>query len=84
MYDNAPVHTAWIVRDLLEDMRIEVMIWLFYSPDLNSIENLWVLMKAIIYERYFELEYALDNNTTLIRLIEAVKEAWQAIDARVL
>lgn len=84
MHDNAPGHTAAIIKRLLAEMHIEVMIWPPYSPDLNPIENLWALMKAIIYERYPELEKALDNNETLEKLIEAAKEAWHAIDERVL
>ena len=30
-------------------MGVEVMIWSPYYPDLNPIENLWALMKSIIY-----------------------------------
>ena len=41
-------------------------------------------MKAIIYECYPELEQAPDTQETLINLIEAAKEAWHAIDERVL
>jgi transposase len=40
MYDNAPTHTAYVVRDALEEMEIEVMVWPPHSPDLNPIENL--------------------------------------------
>ena len=32
-------------------------------------------MKAVIYERYPELEYAPDTEETLKRLIDAAKEA---------
>ena len=38
--DNAPVHTARIVRDTLNEIECEIMEWPPYSPDLNPIENL--------------------------------------------
>lgn len=50
MQDNASVHTAHIIRDLGQALRINVMIRPPYSPDLNPIENLWDVMKAKIYE----------------------------------
>jgi transposase len=84
MHDNAPVHTAHIIRRILEELRVEVMIYPPYSPDLNPIENLWAIMKAKIYELYPHLEYAPDSEATLNELIKAAKEAWQVIDERVL
>lgn len=39
-HDNAPTHTAYVVRDALQDIGIEVMEWPPHSPDLNPIENL--------------------------------------------
>jgi hypothetical protein len=38
--DGAFVHTARIVRIILNEMGIEAMIWPPYSPDLNLIEHL--------------------------------------------
>lgn len=58
MHDGASVHRAYIVRDLLAAMDINVMELPPYSPDLNPIENLWASMKAKIYEKYPELEKA--------------------------
>ncbi|CAK44601.1 uncharacterized protein An03g03020 [Aspergillus niger] len=84
MHDGASVHQAYIVRELIQDMGVEVMIWPPYSPDLNPIENLWALMKAKIYELHPELERALDTEDTRQSLIQAAIEAWHAIDERVL
>lgn len=84
MHDGASVHRVYIVRELLTEIGINVMEWPPYSPDLNPIENLWALMKAKIYERYPELEKAPDTEETRFQLIEAAKEAWHAIDDRVL
>ena len=84
MHDNASVHTAGIVRELLTSLGVQVMIWPPYSPDLNPIENLWGLMKAEIYKLYPELEQADDTEDTLTNLIEAAKEAWHTIDSTVL
>jgi transposase len=49
MHDNAPIHTAHLIRDFLNAYRIDVMDWPPYSLDLNPIENLWALLKAEMY-----------------------------------
>lgn len=84
MHDNAPVHRAHIVRDILADMGIRVMVWTPYSPDLNPIKNLWAIMKREIYKLYPKLAHASDTEETRQQLIQAAKEAWQAIEASVL
>jgi len=63
--DNAPVHTAHVVRDWLAEQEFEVMAWPPYSPDLNPIENLWALLKAKIYELHPEIKGMPDNEETL-------------------
>ena len=72
MYDNALVHTVRIVKRVLEALdNIEVMDWLPYLSDLNSIENIWTLMKVEIYCNYLELETVDDIEETLFLLIKA-------------
>lgn len=84
MQDNSPLHWAYLIQGLLEDLGIEVMDWPPYSPDLNPIENLWALMKTKIYELYPELKCDLNTMETLEQLIKAAKEAWQALDREIL
>jgi transposase len=69
IYNNAPIHIAHIIREWLEEERIDVIEWPPYSPDLNSIENLWALLKAEIYRLYLKLVGAPNNLKTLDLLI---------------
>lgn len=84
MHDNASVHTAYIVRDALQEMGIRVMDWPPHSPDLNPIENLWALLKAKIYDLYPELLDMPNNNYTLEILVDAAQEAWDLLDQDIL
>jgi transposase len=81
MHDNAATHTAYIVRDTLYEMGIEVMDWPPYSPDLNPIENLWALLKAKIYEICPRLKENLPKNQeTWELLLDTAERAWQELD----
>lgn len=52
MQDNAPCHTARIVKQFLSEREVSTMIWPPYSPDLNPIENLWPWMKRKLLNDY--------------------------------
>ncbi|KAG5826458.1 hypothetical protein H9Q74_003441 [Fusarium xylarioides] len=84
MHDNASVHTARIVKALLEELQVELMTWPPYSPDLNPIENLWALMKAEIYRLHPELTHAEDTVATQHALVLAAMEAWDSLKDTIL
>ncbi|KAJ5267693.1 transposable element tc3 transposase [Penicillium angulare] len=84
MQDNAPVHTANVVKDWLREQPFEVMEWPPHSPDLNPIENLWALLKTKIYDIHPELHTMPDNDETLKHLVSYAQEAWSEIDLSVL
>ena len=41
MHDSDPKHTCGLIKDWLKKNTIQTRPWPPYSPDLNSIENLW-------------------------------------------
>ncbi len=48
LQDLAPVHTAKSTKSWLNDHGVGVLDWPANSPDLNSIENLWGIVKKKI------------------------------------
>ena len=68
MNDGAPCHQAQIVKSWLAEQHVNVSSpWLGNSPDLNPIENLWVILKRKVAAR---------NPTSHNDLKEAIKHVW--------
>ncbi|GFX83434.1 transposable element Tcb2 transposase [Trichonephila clavipes] len=63
MQDGAPCHTALSIKAFLAEQNIPLLDWPGNSPDMNSIENVWELMKR---------EVAKDVITNKTQLLERI------------
>ena len=70
--DNAPAHTAHIVRDHFTRHNVSVMEWPAASPDMNPIEGLWDLLKRQVYK-------VLPPGCTLDQLFRIAAREWRRI-----
>ena len=84
IHNGVGPHGGLVVLQVLRELRIRVMVWPPYSPDLNPIENLQAIMKRAIYKNHPELEYTPDIEETLTALVAAAQEAWHDINQEVL
>ena len=67
-HDGAPSHKAGTVTRWLSENNVDILgPWPGSSPDLNPIENLWVVMKKKVAQM---------NPTSEAALVEAIKKVW--------
>ncbi|GFU89983.1 putative transposase like protein [Trichonephila clavipes] len=67
MQDGAPCHTARSIKAFLAEQNILLLDWPGNSPDMNTIENDWELMKR---------EVAKDVITNKTQLLERIIHVW--------
>jgi DDE superfamily endonuclease len=79
MQDNAPIHTAQVVKEYFESEGIPLLPWPPYSPDLNPIEHLWHLIKTWLQKNRPDLCHGGKSEEDRAALGRAIVEAWDAI-----
>ena len=79
MQDNAPIHTAHKVKAWFVDNVIPVIAWPPYSPDMNPIEIIWVILKRDLNVKHPELLQIGASNADYQYLYNCIQEAWEAI-----
>jgi transposase len=78
MEDGAPVHRNVEPKKKLRGLYLlEKMEWPANSPDLNPIENLWMILKDAIQRRRYRLE-------NVEQMLEEVKKEWDLISPETL
>jgi len=76
MQDNAPIHTARIVRTYFDNNGVHCLVgWPPYSADMNPIEHLWLRLKELIYKLAPDINLITNKDWQVDRLIEVLPMA---------
>jgi transposase len=84
MKDGARIHTAELIKNWLEENNISTLPWPAYSPDLNPIENLWAILKALLIKKHPELLDMGASQVAINQFAQAINEAWHSIPQEII
>ena len=70
---HAPCHRSKVLQGFIDQQRINTLEWPGNSPELNSIENLWSIMKRKVAEQHPSSLLGLQH---LMPVSYAIKEVW--------
>ncbi len=85
MQNNASIHRVRKSKLWFQKMSIKVMKWSSYSFDLNSIENLWALLKKKVYKVYSDLNSLKSKGEKAeTQLFQILQKVWVNIRKKVI
>ena len=73
MEDGAPVHRSKAPKTWRDEHKIDKLVWPAQSPDLNPIENIWMVMKCAVQKKH-------QASMSVETLKQHIQEAWNQID----
>ncbi len=79
MHDNAPIHTANVVKNWLDESPYEIINWPPYSPDLNPIEHCWRPLKLNAHTIAPQLSTMTSKDQAKELLHQVLPGAWSNI-----
>ena len=71
MLDGAPIHTAKVTKNCIKDIGLEMLNWPSNSPDLNPLENMWMICE----DRVQKMERSKNKE----QMWDAIQAAWKSI-----